>query len=73
MNFPGGTVGKNLPADAGDHGFDPWSRKIPVEQLTRAPQLLGPRAAGPEACAPWRPLGGVRCCGARALGCPPQP
>ena len=26
--FPGGPVVKNLPAEAGDIGFDPWSRKI---------------------------------------------
>ena len=34
--FPGGAVVENLPADAGDTGFDPWSRKIPraVEQLS---------------------------------------
>ena len=28
-DFPGGTVDKNLPANAGGYGFDPWSRKIP--------------------------------------------
>ena len=27
--FPGGAVGKNLPANAGDLGFDPWVGKIP--------------------------------------------
>ena len=31
--FPGGTVVKNLPTNAGDqcrrHRFDPWVRKIP--------------------------------------------
>ena len=27
--FPGGAVVKSLPANAGDHGFEPWSRKIP--------------------------------------------
>ena len=35
-DFPGGTVVKNPPANAGGHGFEPWSRKIPhaVEQLS---------------------------------------
>ena len=34
-DFPGGAVVKNLPANAGDNGFEPWSRKIPhaTEQL----------------------------------------
>ena len=29
MGFPGGSVVKNLPANVGDAGFDPWIRKIP--------------------------------------------
>ena len=36
-DFPGGTVVKNLPANAGDmDGFNPWSGKIPhaAEQLS---------------------------------------
>ena len=35
QDFPGGTVGKNLPAMAG-HEFNPWSGKIPhvAEQLS---------------------------------------
>ena len=35
-DFPGGTVVKNLPANAGGHGFEPWSGKIPhaVEHLS---------------------------------------
>ena len=35
-DFPGDLVVKNLPANAGDHGFDPWSGKIPhgEEQLS---------------------------------------
>ena len=36
LDFPGGTVDKNLPANAGDmDGLDPWSRKLPhaAEQL----------------------------------------
>ena len=28
-DFPGGAVVKNPPANAGDHRFNPWSRKIP--------------------------------------------
>ena len=36
INFCGIPVVKNLPANAGDTGFDPWSRKIPraSEQLS---------------------------------------
>ena len=35
-DFPGGAVVKNLPANAGDTGFEPWSGKIPhaTEQLS---------------------------------------
>ena len=35
-DFPGGTVVKNPPANAGGHGFKPWSGKIPhaAEQLS---------------------------------------
>ena len=34
--FPGGTVVKNPPANAGDYGFEPWSGRIPhaAEQLS---------------------------------------
>ena len=28
-DFPGGTVGKNLPPNGGNTGSIPWSRKIP--------------------------------------------
>ena len=40
--FPGDTVDKNPPANAGNAGFDPWSRRIPhtAEQLNCVPQLL---------------------------------
>ena len=36
VGFPGGAVVKNPPANAGEHGFDPWSGKIPhaAEQLS---------------------------------------
>ena len=57
---------KNPPANAGGHGFEPWSGKIPhaAEQLSHAPQLLSLRsrarepqllsshATATEACAP---------------------
>ena len=35
-DFPGGSVVKNPPANAGGHGFEPWSGKIPhaTEQLS---------------------------------------
>ena len=29
LDLPGGTVGKNLPANGGNTGSIPWSRKIP--------------------------------------------
>jgi len=29
LGFPGGSVVKNLPANAGGPGFNPWVRKIP--------------------------------------------
>ena len=36
MDFPGGAVVKNPPANAGGHRFEPWSGKIPrvTEQLS---------------------------------------
>ena len=42
LDVPGGTVVKNLPANAGDTGFYPWSGKIPhaMGQLIRVPQLM---------------------------------
>ena len=45
MDFPGGQVVKNTPADAGV--FDPWSGKIP-----HAPRHLSLQAAMAEACMP---------------------
>ena len=35
--FSGGAVVENLPANAGGHGFEPWSGKIP-----HAAEQLGP-------------------------------
>ena len=37
QGFPGGAVVENLPANAGGHGFEPWSGKIP-----HAAEQLGP-------------------------------
>ena len=49
VGFPGGTMVKNLPANAGHTGLEPWSRKIPyaAEQLssrttTTEPVLYSP-------------------------------
>ena len=41
--FPGGAVVKNPPANAGGHGFEPWSGKIP-----RAAEQLSPCATTTE-------------------------
>ena len=35
--FPGGAVVENLPANAGGHGFEPWSRRIPHAAEQRSP------------------------------------
>ena len=35
--FPGGAVVENLPANAGGHGFEPWSGKIPHAAEQRSP------------------------------------
>ena len=56
--FPGGAVGKNLSANAGDMGSQ--AGKIPhaSEQVRPVPQLLSSHAAtevrAPRACAPWQ-------------------
>ena len=66
MDFPGGTVVKNPPANAGDTGsilglgrsHMPRSKKARVPQLlslharVREPQLLSPRATTTEAHVP---------------------
>ena len=39
QGFPGGAVVEKLPADAGGHGLEPWSGKIP-----HAAEQLGPWA-----------------------------
>ena len=43
VGFPGGAVVENLPANAGHHGFEPWSGKIP-----HAAEQLGPWATATE-------------------------
>ena len=43
MGFPGGAVVGNLPANAGDTGFEPWSGRIP-----HAAEQLGPWATTTE-------------------------
>ena len=54
MDFPGGTVGKNPPANAGDTGLIPGLRRFHMPQNNYAPslQLLRPHAATTEAQAP---------------------
>ena len=43
-DFPAGPVVENLPANAGGHRFDPWSRKIPhaTGQLSPCPTPTEP-------------------------------
>ena len=43
--FSGGTVVKNLPANAGDtrHGLDPWVRKIPCRRKWQPTPVFLPR------------------------------
>ena len=36
-DFPGGTVDRNLPANAGGHRFDPWSGKFPHAEKQVSP------------------------------------
>ena len=54
LGFPGGAVvNKNPPANAGGHGFEPWSRKIQhaTEQLspcTTTTKARAPRAHAPQ-------------------------
>ena len=53
QDFPGGPVAKNLPANAGGHGFDPWSRGIPhtsgqLSLHATATEPEGSRARGPQ-------------------------
>ena len=61
--FPGGTVVENLPANAGGHGFETWSGKIPhaAEQLgplatTTEPARLEPVLRNKRGCDSERPV-----------------
>ena len=54
LDFPPGEVDKNLPASAGESGFDPWFGKIPHAAEQPRPmsgahelQLLKPASLGP--------------------------
>ena len=51
-DFSGGPVVKNPPANAGEHGFNSWSGRIPhaAEQLSS--QATTTESACPTACAP---------------------
>ena len=49
MDFPGGTVDENPPADAGDTGSIPGPGRF---HKPHAPQLLSPCATTTEDCAP---------------------
>ena len=44
VDFPGAPVVKNLPANAGNMGFNPWSREIPhaVGQLSPSNTTIEP-------------------------------
>ena len=50
--FPGGAVVENLPANAGGHGFKPWSGKIPhaAEQLSPWATTTEPARLEPVLC-----------------------
>ena len=54
IGFPGGSVVKNLPANAQDSGLTPDLRRSHILQSNKvhAPQLLSPCAATPEVCMP---------------------
>ena len=65
-SFPGGSVVKNLPANAGDRCLipDPGRSHIPQRNKACVPQLLSlcsrAEAAATEACAPWSPCSETR-------------
>ena len=46
--FPGGAVVESPPADAGDHGFVPWSGQIPHAAERLAPWAMAAESARPE-------------------------
>ena len=51
LDFPGGAVVKNPPANAGDIGSEPWSGKIPhaAEQLSPCATTTEPAFYSPQA------------------------
>ena len=70
MGFPGGTVVKNLPANAGDKGSSPGpgSSHMPRNNEACAPQLLSlrSRAQKPQLLSPRAPTTEARAPRARA-------
>ena len=51
LDFPGSMVDKNLSANAGDNGFDPWSGKISHAAQQLSPEATTTEARAPRACA----------------------
>ena len=51
-DFPGGSVDKNPPANAGDMGLIPGPGRshLPYNYQTHTPQLLKPACPGPVLC-----------------------
>ena len=69
LGFPGGAVVGSLPASAGGHGFEPWSRRIPHDAEQLKPGAYSPCSATGEATAmrglriamkEWPPLAAAR-------------
>ena len=57
MGFPGGSVVQNLPANAGDVGFNPWVGKIPARGERQPILVFVPgKSRGQRSlvgCSPW--------------------
>ena len=56
MGFPGGSVVKNLPANAGDAGSIPGSKRYPGEEMAIHSSILAwriPRTEEPGSYSPW--------------------
>ena len=57
MGFPGGSVVKSLPADAGNHGFNLWVGKIPWRRKWQPTLVLLPGEShghwSLEGCSSW--------------------
>ena len=62
LGFPGGSVVKNLPANAGEHGFEPWPGKIPhaAEQLTPWATAPEPACHNYWSARAWSPCSATR-------------